>query len=276
MATGKVNATSLNLRSSPDTGALANGILILNAAVDIITGNDDGSWLLVSTLDDGHTRIGWVQAQFVDLDNMPPVSKPADVPSNIAPLPAADPVPFATLEAPDAEIFWPVATADPQALLVSYLTIEGKSVGRDSRRFLANRAKGARHHVGIDLFCQKGDEVVACAAGKIVNFAHFLNSGNEQTFQLLIDHGDVVINYGEVAANSKSLFRWELGDRVKAGQPIGIIGATNMLHFETYLPGTTVNQRWMVGQPRPAKVLNPTGLLLRIAARGRRRGLDFA
>ena len=185
-------------------------------------------------------------------------------------------MPFATLNVPDADIFWPVATTDPQALLVSYLTTDGKSVGRDGRRFLADRNNGARHHVGIDLFCEEGDDVVACAAGKIVNFAHFLNSGTEQTFQLLVAHDGVVINYGEVAANSKALFKWEIGDQVKAGQPIGVIGATKMLHFETYVPGTDVNHRWMVGQPRPPEVLNPTNLLLRIAAKGQRKGVGGA
>ena len=63
MATGKVNATSLNLRSSPDTGASPPvAILILNAAVDILGANDDGSFCLVSTLVDGHTQIGWISS----------------------------------------------------------------------------------------------------------------------------------------------------------------------------------------------------------------------
>src|SRR5262249_22767279 len=107
MATGKVNATSLNLRSSPDTGAPVNAILILNAAVDIRGANADGGWCLVYTLVDGHTRIGWIQAQFIDLDKPPPVDKPADVPNNVAAIPHGNPVPFATLDVPDAHIFWP-------------------------------------------------------------------------------------------------------------------------------------------------------------------------
>jgi hypothetical protein len=144
MAGGKVNATSLNLRDSPDTGAPSVAILVLNAAVDVLSHSDDGSWLLVSTVVDGNTRIGWVQAQFVNLDNPPPVDKPAEVPDNVAAVPPSDPVPFASLDSPDAESFWPVATTDPQALLVSYLTTAGQPVGRDSRRFLANRSSGAR------------------------------------------------------------------------------------------------------------------------------------
>ncbi len=276
MASGKVNATSLNLREGPDTAAQSVAILVMNAAVDVMSNNDDGSWLLVSTDVDGSARIGWVQAQFVNLDNPPPVEKPADVPDDVAAVPPSDPVPFASLDTPDAESFWPVATTDPQALLVSYLTTANNPVGRDSRRFLANRSSGARHHVGIDLFCREGDTVVACAAGKIVNFAHFLNSGNEQTFQLLVNHGSVVINYGEVTDNSNKVFGWRIGDEVQAGQAIGQIGATKMLHFETYVPGTTVNQRWMVGGPRPPAVLNPTKLLLRLAAKGQRKSAAVA
>jgi murein DD-endopeptidase MepM/ murein hydrolase activator NlpD len=251
-------------------------LLTQDAAVSILSANDDGSWLMVSTLVDGHDRIGWVQAQFIDLDKPPLVEKPADLPDNVAALPDGNPVPFATLSTDDSSMFWPVVTADPQALLVSYLTSDGKTIGRDSRRFLANRNQGARHHVGIDLFCAEGDDVVASAAGKIVGFAHFLNSGGEQTFQLLVNHGSVVINYGEVVDDSDQIFHWKRGDEVGAGQRIGRIGATKMLHFETYVPGVTQNQVWMVGGPRPPGLLNPTMLLLRIAAKGQRKNVGVS
>jgi murein DD-endopeptidase MepM/ murein hydrolase activator NlpD len=275
-ATGKVNAVSLNLRSAPDTGAAAEGILVLTDSVEILGSNDDDSWLNVSAIIDGHLRLGWVQAEFIDRDKPPAVVKPADVPDNVASLPGDNPVPFADLSAEDSAIFWPVISTDPDTLLVSYQTADGKTVGRDSRRFLANRSQGARHHVGIDLFCREGDDVVASAAGRIVGFAHFLNSGGKQTFQLLVDHGNVVINYGEVVDNSDQLFHWKRGDPVQAGQRIGRIGATKMLHFETYGPGVTHNLVWMVGGQRPAALLNPTKLLLRIAARGQRKTVGVA
>jgi murein DD-endopeptidase MepM/ murein hydrolase activator NlpD len=274
--TGKVNAVSLNLRAAPDVGAPAEGLLILADPVNILSANDDGSWLNLSALIGGHPQLGWVQAQFIDLDKPPVVDKPADLPDKVAALPSDDPVTFASLSAEDSAIFWPIITADPRTLLVSYLTMDGKEIGNPSRRFLANRNQGARHHVGIDLFCQEGDDVVAAAAGRIVGFAHFLNSGVEQTFQLLVDHGSVVINYGEVVDNSDQLFHWKRGDEVQAGQRIGRIGATKMLHFETYKPGVTQNQRWMVGGPRPSGLLNPTILLLRIAAKGQRKSVGIA
>jgi hypothetical protein len=275
-ATGKVNATSLNLRATPDLSAPSDGLMVLGDPVTILFTNDDSSWLNVSALIDDHTRMGWAQAEFVSLDNPPPVDKPPVVPDNVAALPDESPVEFADLSADDSAIFWPVVTADPQALLVSYLTTAAKDIGNRSRRFLANRNQGARHHVGIDLFCEEGDDVVAIAAGKIVGFAHFLNSGGEQTFQLLVSHGSVVVNYGEVVDNSNQLFHWRIGDAVHAGQRIGRIGATKMLHFETYKPGVTHNQVWMVGGQRPSGLLNPTQLLLRIASKGQRKNVGIA
>jgi murein DD-endopeptidase MepM/ murein hydrolase activator NlpD len=272
---GKVNATSLNLRAAPDVGAPAEGLLILGDRVNILSANDDASWLNISALIDGHLRLGWVQKDFIALDNPPPVEKPADVPDDVALLPDESPVPVAALNAEDSTTFWPVITADPLALRVSYLTTDGKTIGNNGRRFLADRNQGARHHVGIDLFCQEGDDVVAVAAGKIVGFAHFLDSGGEHTFQLLVDHSTVVINYGEVVDNSDQLFHWRRGDQLQAGQRIGRIGATGMLHFETYAPGVTQNQRWMVGGARPKELLNPTMLLLRLAAKGQRKNVGI-
>jgi murein DD-endopeptidase MepM/ murein hydrolase activator NlpD len=275
-ATGKVNATSLNLRAVPDLSAPSDGLMVLGDPVTILFANDDASWLNVSALIDGHTRMGWAQAEFISLDKPAPVDKPADIPDNVAALPDGSPVLFADLEVEDSAIFWPVVTADPQALLISYLATDGKEIGNRSRRFFGNRNQGARHHVGIDLFCREGDDVIAVAAGKIVGFAHFLNSGGEQTFQLLVNHGSVVVNYGEVVDNSNQLFHWKLGDGVEAGQRIGRIGATKMLHFETYKPGVTHNQVWMVNGPRPAGLLNPTQLLLRIASKGQRKNVGIA
>jgi murein DD-endopeptidase MepM/ murein hydrolase activator NlpD len=273
--TGKVNATSLNLRAGPDVSMPIEGLLTLGNPVTILSDNDDGSWLNVTASVDGHPRLGWVQAEFVDLDRPPLVEKPVDVPDNVASLPDENPVAFANLVADDSSIFWPVITADPQTFTVSYKATDGKVVGAEGRRFLADRNNGERHHVGIDVFCLKGDDVVAVAAGKIVSFAHFLDSHGEHTFQLLVNHGSVVINYGEVVDNSDQLFHWKVGDEVQAGQRIGRIGATRMLHFETYVPGVTQNQRWMVGGPRPPGILNPTKLLLRIAAKGQRRNVGI-
>jgi len=59
MATGKVNALSLNMREDPDANANVNAILVKDATVDIMLANEDDSWILVSGLSEGQTRIGW-------------------------------------------------------------------------------------------------------------------------------------------------------------------------------------------------------------------------
>jgi hypothetical protein len=68
MATGKVSTTSLNMRAEPDANANVNAILVKDAAVDIIVTNDDDTWVLVSALVDGNTRLGWVQTQYIAID----------------------------------------------------------------------------------------------------------------------------------------------------------------------------------------------------------------
>jgi hypothetical protein len=72
MANGRVTATSLNLRDAPNgavIGQLRNG-----NSLAIIETKDD--WLSVSAIVDGATKLGWVNAKFVDIiDSGPP---PAD------------------------------------------------------------------------------------------------------------------------------------------------------------------------------------------------------
>jgi murein DD-endopeptidase MepM/ murein hydrolase activator NlpD len=270
MASGTVSAISLNLRDEPYANANVNAVLAKGSAVDVITTSEDQSWLLVSALVDGQTRIGWAMAQFIDMDGGTS-SPPATILGDVAALPPEDPVPFAKLAAPPSQTFWPVVTADPQAMSVSYKTTSGTFIPWNNfRYFFANRVGGTRHHVGVDVYCREGDEVVACADGTIVFFDHFTDSHGQPTNQLLVEHAGVVINYGEVAPNSNTTFGWKRGDNVAAGQRIARVGATRMLHFETYVPGTKQNHKWMIGGPRPSELLNPTQLLLTLAATGKR------
>ncbi len=129
------------------------------------------------------------------------------------------------------------------------------------RRFLAHRSDGGRYHVGIDLWANDKDPVVACEDGTIVAFYHFYRS----TYALLVEHNNLVINYGEVHEDSLKANHLKTGDRVKAGQVIGFVGkmyVLSMLHFETYIKGTKANQRFMVGGSAPKGILNPTSYLL--------------
>ncbi|MBA2398728.1 MAG: cell wall hydrolase [Bradyrhizobium sp.] len=198
----------------------------------------------------------------------PATKRVAKVPTDVAPVPAADPAPFATINTPLEQMFWPIVTDDPQAMVVSYLSDNGQVVGSSSRRFFADRRNGERHHVGMDIFCREGDVVVACAPGKIVAFYNFYRrpTTGEDTFALFVAHDGVVINYGEVRRSSRQDFGWNIGDKVTAGQKIARVSGTNMIHFETYVPNTVQNSRWLRGQARPASLLNPTMLLLTLAS----------
>ncbi len=183
------------------------------------------------------------------------------------PVPTGDPVPFAAGNS-GPQCFWPLITSHPMALVVSGETASGTPLGMPGRRFLAMRNNGARCHVGLDLFANEGDEVVACEDGNIVAFYRFyqVQGTGEWSCALLAEHGGFVINYGEVKENSLTAYGRKLGDSVRAGDKIGRVSGTAMVHFETYVKGTRQNLRWMTGQKRPAALLNPTQYLLDLAA----------
>jgi murein DD-endopeptidase MepM/ murein hydrolase activator NlpD len=186
-------------------------------------------------------------------------------------VPPGDPVPFAASPV-TVQRFWPIVTNHPQALVVSCETASGETLGAASRRFLADRRDGQRHHVGIDLFAHAGDEVVACEDGRVVAFYRFYqrSSTQEWTHALLIEHAGFVMNYGEVAENSLAAYGLRAGDAVRAGQKIGRVSGTAMLHCETFARGTTANVRWPVGARRPAALLDPTQCLLDLSVQGLR------
>lgn len=149
-------------------------------------------------------------------------------------------------------------------------------MGRAGRAFLARR-QGVRDgqalprwHVGLDLQARAGDPVVACEAGRIVDFALFYRArSGQRTYRLLVAHPEVVVNYGEVTADSLTRHGLAVGDSVRAGQPIGVVSDTNMLHFETYTQGTVRSFQWRQGDPRIGALLNPTCYLLALQARGK-------
>lgn len=182
------------------------------------------------------------------------------------PVPSGDPVRFATSDVDDA--VWPVKTSVARKFEVNYRAIDGTQVGGNpGRQFLASRSSGTRHHVGIDLFAEHRDKVVACEDGRIVSFYTFYTTrAGEMSYSLIIEHEDFVINYGEVKENAQEEFNWRVGDRVRKGQEVARVSTTGMLHFETYIRGTAHSHRWLVGGARPNRLLNPTLYLLKLAA----------
>ena len=185
------------------------------------------------------------------------------------PVPKNDPVPFAPV--PTGVCCWPIQGATGQGREVNYRQENGEHVGRrPGRRFLAKRATGGRAHAAVDLYARFADPVVACEDGTIVAFYPFCCGRTKTSWALLVEHPDVVVNYGEVAPDSLAKAGLEKGSKVQAGQVIGSVGrnprGSSMLHFETWVKGTTANRQWIVGRPRPAGLLNPTKYLLALQA----------
>lgn len=148
-----------------------------------------------------------------------------------APRPSA--APFAKK---GAHTIWPLETDHKQRLVTSYWTEDGLR-GKWGREFGAKRTSKSgtvRRHVGIDLFANVGDAVVAPERGRILAILPF----TEGTWAVYLrTDGDQVINLGEVQKFSWREFGRKPGDQVERGDPvarIGLVGTKHMLHTEIY------------------------------------------
>lgn len=183
-------------------------------------------------------------------------------------------VPFA--EQPPAGCYWPVMTSRNEGRRVAFRATDRSLEGQGDRRFLADRPVrgGDRYHLGIDLFADENDPVIACEKGKIVNFHPYCCEPNYKTWALLVEHSGVVINYGEVAPDSLKKLKLIKGKSiVEAGAIIGYVGKNpsgkTMLHFETYKKGTTKTGKWLKSEKKPPKnLLDPTKYLLFLKEQG--------
>jgi murein DD-endopeptidase MepM/ murein hydrolase activator NlpD/peptidoglycan hydrolase-like protein with peptidoglycan-binding domain len=193
------------------------------------------------------------------------------------PVPVGNPVPFSPL--PPMGSYWPVRTSRKDARKVSYMyQAPSGIVGRAGRMFLAGRKgkrdgkQALRWHAGVDLFANIKDVVVACEDGTIVDFSFFYKAkSGQRTYKLLIQHdgSGVVVNNGEVTGDSLRKNGLKVGDRVAAGETIGFVSDTSMLHFETYIKGTTTSHRWWKAEKTPPRqLLNPTRYLLFLRKHG--------
>lgn len=199
-------------------------------------------------------------------------------------VPASDLEPQAHTDLPfaagGARPVWPLKTHDDDKLRVSYEDVRGKWHGKWGREFGAKRTsvdeggnEYRRVHVGVDLFADPGDVVVAPEDGDVIAALPFYKGTG--ALYLLTDSG-IIVNMGEIADRSWTKFGIPSGietTRVHAGDPIAKVGkssdGSHMLHVETYRADTTTDEirkgamRWRVGDDPPAKVLDPTRYLVR-------------
>lgn len=181
-------------------------------------------------------------------------------PDHGSPQPTDRGVPFAGGGRP----IWPIhpQSDNPSKWVISYKDVTGKWHGRASRSFMANRDE--RYHVGVDLFADANDIVVAPEAGEVVGRQGFYHGTGAMLLEL--DSGIVVL-LGEVKMGGAEEFGTDkIGTRVQQGQPltrVGLMsGGSHMLHLETYSAGTRQNVPWYKNRPRPASILDPTQWLL--------------
>jgi len=139
-------------------------------------------------------------------------------------------------------------------------------------------AKERKNHIheGVDLYCEKGDEVFAIEDGVIVKIKPFTGTLIQSpwwndTWCVMVEGKSGVFNYGEIIPNENL----KEGMSLKEGDIIGTIETVlkkdkgrpmNMLHLELYKSGTTdAILEWSLNEEKPNHLLDPTQKLLELA-----------
>ena len=97
---------------------------------------------------------------------------------------------------------------------------------------------GKRRHAGVDLKTKANDEIVAAFDGVVTRSSSYYGYGN----CIIIKHANGL----ETLYSHQSKNFVKVGDKVKAGQVIGLTGRTGRattehLHFETHFKGRRFN-----------------------------------
>ena len=102
-------------------------------------------------------------------------------------------------------------------------------------------------HPGLDISADKGDPVYATADGKVVNASAAGNYGN----LVILEHGyGIETRYGHLSA-----FKVKVGEAVKRGDLLGLVGSTGRatsshLHYEVRANGRILNPLQLLLNPR--------------------------
>src|SRR6267378_2712933 len=173
--------------------------------------------------------------------------------------------------------FWPVRTRSSYGRAVAFIGEDGHGYGAGpaadptgQRHFFAERkAHGDRwYNGGVDLYGDFGDTVVAAEEGTIVRFEPLYSAVHKL---LLRCTSGLLVHYGGVDPDSLETLGLKIGDRVRAGQPLAMVGRMDgsqpMLHFEIYPPGAK-DIAACLGTGNLASFLDPTSYLLNLAVHG--------
>lgn len=130
-------------------------------------------------------------------------------------------------------------------------------------------------HEGIDIYCERGDEVFSIEGGIIEKILPFTGeiAGSpwwNNTYSILVKHKNFYINYGELIP-CDDLFT---GQKIKEGHSLGFITPVlkkdkgrpmNMLHLEAYSIFSPLSEipikEWKLNTIKAEYLLNPAPLL---------------
>lgn len=156
----------------------------------------------------------------------------------------------------------------------------GIPVGKHIGSFGAVRRHG-KHHCGIDLYCQNGTPVYAVEPGTVVAIDGFTGASVgspwwNETQAVKVEGASGVVCYGEIEPNPciKVGYRVGRSDQVGYVKQVLMDGqlrpdipghSLSMLHLQLYVHGMVhKDESWLVDNPAPAGVLDPTPFLLPI------------
>lgn len=172
---------------------------------------------------------------------------------------------------------FPVVKGSRRRNELSYWTTADTFRGQWGRHFGASRTNEEtgrkQYHVGIDLFGNEGDMVVASEPGEVIAILPFYH-GTWAVYQKTND-GKILV-YGEIKKGSWSSYGLKVGDKLQAGDPVARVGRMHnsaMLHFETYRAWDDTQAqveairkgrfRWFDDEPRNPDILNPSKYVLK-------------
>lgn len=156
------------------------------------------------------------------------------------------------------------AVVPPQHLLFPLSTKPSESYKSGIRAFGSIRSRGNRKHAGVDLYAAKGTLIRAMKDGTVLQHYKFYLG----TQALEIDHGDMVVRYGEISHVAAGIIP---GANVKRGQVVAYVGELtfksgnkmSMLHLEAYKGTLTGPLTVRASKPyqRRGDLFDPTKLL---------------
>jgi len=163
-------------------------------------------------------------------------SQHLSVPQEQVDLPAKELLRFAREQAHLKKVLATFRDAPPATLAMLQPVPGQRSATFGLRRYFNGEAR--RPHNGMDIAAPAGTEVLATAAGRVVDAGDYVFSGRT----LILDHGEGLLS---LYAHLKTVHA-SVGQEIAAGAPIGEVGATGRvtgphLHFSIYLNAVAVD-----------------------------------